>query len=94
MATANTIQRQARNITEKATGTYGFGYNQKNVVGTVNKVCIDNYGCVTVQAFNQLLASKGILDYKFYTTKKHTIHTDEFLTKLINDNSELFPIQF
>lgn len=86
--------RTASNFTQNATGTYGFGNNQKNVTGSVNMVAIDNYGSVTVQSFNQKLATAGILDWSFYTSKKHTIHTNEYLTKLINEYPSLFPVEF
>jgi hypothetical protein len=86
--------RKAINYTEKATGTYSFGKIEKAVTGTVNKIAIDNYGSVTVQAFNQKLAKARVFDWSFYTTKKHAIHSNDVLTKLITENPSLFPMEF
>jgi len=85
--------RQAINTTANATGSYGFGYNQKRVTGTENKVVIDNYGTVTSQSFINRLVENGRLDHS-YIQKRTQIFSNDFLTTLLNQNEDLFPAQW
>lgn len=57
-------------------------------------VIIDNYGTTSQICFGQTLYSNNKIDYKTLL-KFHKIRlTDEYATKLLNENLDLFPVQF
>lgn len=85
--------RTATNYQEKNNATCGWGANVKNCTDMVNKIAITNYGTVTAQSFINILVENGRLPYE-YRRKRTQVFADSFLTDLLNNNEDLFPIQF
>jgi hypothetical protein len=66
-------------------------------ISTINgspKVMIDNYGTMAMYDFAQKLFKAGKVDYKATQSAKRIAFTSEYATRLLNENLDLFPIQF
>jgi hypothetical protein len=88
-----TSKRTATNYTRNQTGFTSYGRNEVKVTGTENMIAIDNYGSVTSQHFINRLVESGRLPLEF-RKKRTQIFTNEFLTETLNNNLDLFPIEF
>lgn len=77
-------------ITRTENVTYSIGrYIEKRDVETKNFVGLDGKVSVTVQSFILRLVENGRLPWEARKTTGHTF-TDAYLTKLLNENIDLF----
>ena len=58
------------------------------------KVIIDNYGTITMIHFADILFKAGKIDLKTRNSSKTIRLTSEYATRLLNENLDLFPIEF
>ena len=86
-------ERKAKLVTEEGDVISGSGSYKKNIHVKDVMIEIDNYGRVDAQSFINRLVEKGRLgrEYLKNITKRYS---DEWYTKMLNENLDLFPKQF
>ena len=57
-------------------------------------IIIDNYGTMPQINFADILFHNGIIDFKERNKSQRIRFSDEYATKLLNDNIHLFPCEF
>ena len=63
-------------------------------VNKAPKIIIDNIGTMTMINFADILFHAGKIDLKTRNSAKRVRFSNEFATKLLNENLNLFPCEF
>lgn len=71
----------------------GFQSERRVTAQIVNYLVIDGYGTVTNQCFIEQLVKNNRLPFSALKTKRIML-TSEYATRLLNENSDLFPKEF